>query len=431
MSGWRRFERGSRTGAEDQFWAVRVSGPVVEIRRGFTDPDQVIEERREYARAAAARSAAQQKIRSRLGRGWVEVEVEVGEDERLPANTEAAALGEALELELAAAPDDSERWAVYGDFLQQIEPLLGERVALGLALEQAESTCERERLQAMIDTFEQDHARALLGVTLAGMTEGWRYEDSLSLERRFGMIVGVRLEDVGGDIFKFDAVARALLELPLARVLIDLELAAHVETAPFMRTLALLLRRRHPTIRRLTLGRPSYSQRTYAFRHPPIQALLDAFPNLDSLALFGPFYGAASHSRLTELRLGRPARGSKFRLRSWQLPSLRCLALDRPDVIEWPKTGFPALRRLRLRNLLEPSRALISCIARMPNIARLDELVLDDVDVTHDIAHAIVENAKLLAGPRRITLSPIDELEYGVNLNALSERLPNLEIRPA
>jgi hypothetical protein len=426
MTGWRRFERGSRTGAEDEFWAVRVRDRVCEVRSGIIDSDEVVEEAREYPRASEARGAAKQKIRGRLGRGWVEVEVR--EPERLRERDEALAKGEALELAVAVDPDNREPWAVYADFLQGIEPALGERIALGLALERAESGPERERLEVEIDTLERERERELFGVTLANAMKGWRYGHALELERRFGMIVGVKLDDVGGDIFKFDAVARALLDLPLARVLLDLELAACVETLAFMRTLALLLDRCRPTIRRLTLGNPSHAQQTYSFRHPPIQALLDMFPNLERLVLYGPFDGAATHPKLRELRLSRPGRRSRFQLTGWRMPELRHLALDEPSAIEWPKAGFPALRRLQIA-ALEPSRELIPCIAGMPGLDQLDELMLIDIDVTHAVARAILRHADALACPRRFVVVHIDELEYGVDLNGLCERLPNLEVR--
>ncbi|MFO7562320.1 MAG: hypothetical protein R6X02_06725 [Enhygromyxa sp.] len=431
MTGWRRFERGSRDGVGDQFWAVRVRDRVCEIRRGYTDfDDEVIEEAREYPRASQARGAANQKIRGRLQRGWVEVEVR--EPERVRERDQALAKGEVLELAVAAEPDNRDAWAVYADFLQGIDPVLGERIALGLALERAESEPERERLRAEIDALEREHDRELFGVTLAGIRKGWRYDFTLALERRFGMITGVELEDAGCDIFKFDAVARALLDLPLARVLLDLELASCVETLEFMRTVALLLDRPRPTVRRLSLGHPTYVPQTYSFRHPPIQALLDVFPNLESLALYGPFEGVATHPKLRELRLGRPGRRRpKFQLAGWRMPTLRSLAIVDPSAIEWPKAGFPALARLWI-DVLEPSRELIACIAWMPGLDGLDELVLFDLDLTLAVARALLRHADALAGPRRfvlVHLGHVDDLEGGVDLNELRERLPNLEIR--
>ncbi|PRQ03109.1 hypothetical protein [Enhygromyxa salina] len=344
MSEWRRFERGSRTGADDQFWAVRLRGRERELRYGYIDGLQPTEEHREYPRASAARSAINQAIRSRLRRGWVEVE------ELDPARRESLSRAEPLERAIARDPSQLDHWAVYSDFLQGVEPLLGQRLAMGLALAGAESDAKREMLQMGIAQLEEHRARELLGATLAGALGEYRFENVIELDRQFGMIIGARIHDRGGDIVKYDALVRALLELPLARVLVDFHVYSHVDTIVHLRATQHLLAQRRPTIRRLTLGTSHRDRMTYELPMLPIQALLDQLPALERLELHTSLVGAATHAGLRELKLGGGEYGDRpCKLVDFRLPSLETLHLLGPYRIDWPKVLLPRARALIAR----------------------------------------------------------------------------------
>jgi predicted DNA-binding WGR domain protein len=419
MTEWRRFERGSRTGAEDQFWAVRLRGRVRELRYGYIDGPQPTEERREYPRESAARSAINQAIRSRLRRGWVEVE------ELDPARLESLSRAEPLECAIARDPSRLDHWAVYADFLQGVEPLLGERLALGLGLGLAESNGEREKLRMEIDQLEQRCARELLGATLAGALGQYRFEDVIGLDRQFGMIVGARIHDRSGDVVKYDALVRALLELPLARVLVDFHVYSHVDTFVHLRAAQHLLARRRPTIQRLTLGTAERSRTTYELPMLVIQALLDQLPALERLELHGSLVGAATHAGLRELKLGGGEYGDRpCKLIDFRLPSLETLHWLGPDRIDWPRVELPRLERLLIARVDDYGDRVLESLARAPWLAQLHSLVLVDSDLSVRGIQTLLDHAEAFAQIERVViLDAFADPEAAARLRA---RLPNV-----
>lgn len=422
MSEWRRFERGSRTGAEDQFWAVRLRGRDRELRYGYIDELEPIEERREYPRASAARSAINQAIRSRLGRGWVEVEVEAFD----PARLESLSRAEPLECAIARDPSQRDHWAVYADFLQGVEPLLGERLALGLALADAKSDGDRDKLQMEIDQLEEGRARELLGATLAGALGQYScFEDILELDRQFGMIVGARIHDQSGDIVKYDALVQALLELPLARVLVDLHVYSHVDTFVHLRATQHLLARRRPTIRRLTLGTADRERMTYELPILAIQKLLDQLPALERLELHSSLVGAATHAGLRELKLGGGGYGDRpCKLVDFRLPSLETLHVVGPGRIDWPKVALPRLERLLLARVDPHGDRVLASLACAPWLAQLRSLVLVDSELSARGIRTLLDHAEAFAQIERVViLDAFGDPEAATRLRA---RLPNV-----
>jgi len=430
MSEWRRFERSSRGGDQDQYWAVRVVDRVVEMRRGWADyppgqvpgEDEEDHEQRSYARASGARSAAQQKIRSRLGRGWVEVEDEASK--RAPRPTLPGA--EALELAIAQDPTQLDNWAVYADFLQEREPLVGERLGLGLALARAESPAQRSSLEAKIAQFERAHARELLGVSLASSDISGGLTGVVEFERRLGMIVGATLHEPRSDIVKFDTLVRALLNSPVARLLLELRIIVQVETLAYGRIVDMLATRRHPALRELVLGDPRSYVKTTAQRLPSLQTLLDTMPSLERLELHGPLTGAISHPRLRELKLGWPVRSPRLKPWTWRLPALETLHLYEPGLFSWARVEFPRLETLLVAQSDEGDE-LIKRLARAPLLAQLDSLVLDRSDLSDTGIGSMLAHAKAFAQvPRIVVLNPADS---GEARERLAARLPNVMIR--
>lgn len=151
------------------------------------------EERIEHASETEAARVVRQKIRIKQRAGWVEVAVEHGAD----PNLQALAQGEAIERAIADNPSDLNNWAVYADWLQAINPLIGERVALGVALARGASKHARAQIEARIEQLEDIRGRELLGVTVAGVLATDTLDGVIELERKLGMIVAAKLRDRG------------------------------------------------------------------------------------------------------------------------------------------------------------------------------------------------------------------------------------------
>jgi predicted DNA-binding WGR domain protein len=418
VSEWRRFERGSRTGAEDQFWSVRLRGRICELRYGWIhDPEPPTEEVREYPRESAARSAVNQKIRSRLQRGWVEIEQFDATRQR------ALERGEPLEVTISKDPSNLDNWAVYADFLQEFEPLLGERIALGLALARAASEDARARLQASIDELERNRARDLFGVTLAGALEQSYVAPLLEFERRFGMIIGARIRDEGRETVRYDALVRALLELPLARILVELHVDPHVGTLSHMQVTEMLMARPRPTLRRLTLGCADSDRMSCRLPLPTLQTLLDRLPALERLELHGPFAGPADNATLREFKFGPRLGAPRVQLTSWRLPRLETLHLCDPGQVDWSRVELPRLERLLIDWMGQGDR-LVARLARAPLLRQLRSLVLVGSDLSGEGVQTMLDHAEAFAGVPHIVI--LDVFADREDADRLRRRLPNV-----
>lgn len=396
MSEWRRFERGSLTGDDDQFWSVRLRGRVCELRHGRIG-DPPTEERRSYPRESAARRAIKQKISARLERGWLEI------DEPDAARMRALEAGEPLELAIGEDLTRVDHWAVYADFLQQFEPLLGKRIALGLAHSHATSDEDRARLHAEIEQLERTHARELFGATLAGALPH-QFFHALHLERRFGMIVGAWMLDLDGDTIKYDALAGALLDSPLARTLIELHVDSPVGTHVHVRMAETLASRRRPNLRRLTLGLSDSDQ---TIREPPLplfEALLDRLPNLERLELHGSFRGAATHGRLRELKFVRPRKAPRLDIVDWRLAGLATLHLQNPGRVDWSHVELPRLERL-LIDWDGHGDELVASLARAPLLRQLQSLVLGHSKLSDRGIQTMLDHAAAFAALQECSIS--------------------------
>jgi predicted DNA-binding WGR domain protein len=423
MNGWRRFERGSRDGSNDRFWAIRVIGRDCKIQFGPIGGAEVTEERLEHASEAEAARVAKQKIRTKQRAGWIEVE------QLDDARVLALAQGEVLEQAIAAELSNLDNWAVYADWLQAIEPLLGERVALGLALARVGPKPGRTQLEARIEELERSHARELFGVSLAGVLNAAKFEGVVELERQLGMIVGARLREPDEEIVKFDALVAALLDLPLARVLVDLRIQTGIRARSLAQVIELFAARRHPQLRRLALGVERRYEQPVGVTLPGIQAVLGCTPRLEQLELYGAFDGEATHERLRELKVHRPRGALSLTLARWHLPALQTLHVIEPGAVDWlhargnrpysacglragslrvPRADWHVVELPQLKRLVIEwwgcGDRLVVRLARAPLLDQLDSLVLVYTRLTVHGVRTILDNAERFAKIRQLVL---------------------------
>lgn len=419
VSEWRRFERGSRDGTGDRFWEIRVVGRDCEIRFGWIYDYEVNEERLEHASEVEAVRTAKKKIYMKLRAGWIEI---VPTDE---ARMLALEQGRELEQAIAADPSDLDNWAVYADWLQHVEPLMGERVMLGLALARATVGAERTQLEARIAQIEKKHAPELFGAALPPALRGPKSRDVVELERQFGMIIGAALRRPRYEVVKLETLLEALLTAPLARPLLHLSIDVRAELPTFPLAVRTFVARHHPHLRRLKLGADhGYATRT-ELRLPRIQALLERTPKLERLELYGQFLGNAVHPCLRELKLGRAHESPKWTISRWQLPALEVLHVYDPGPVNWSQLKLPRLRRL----LIECEGDVeVDGLARAPVLRQLESLVLVGSELTEVGAARILAHAQRYAVlPRFVVLD--HELE-GETVAALQRSLPNILLRP-
>jgi predicted DNA-binding WGR domain protein len=412
VNGWRRFERASHDGG-GRFWAIRVNGRDCELRFGAVGGAEISEERLEHASEAEAARAAKQKIRTKQRAGWVEVEQV--DDARL----RALAQGQLFEQAIAADPANLDNWSVYADWLQSVEPLLGERVALGLALARVGSKDARAQL-------ERTHARELFGVTLAGVLNTDKFEGVIELERQLGMIVGARLRDPENEIIKFDTLVSALLDAPLARVLLDLRIESGFRRRSYVQSIELFVARQHPHLRRLALGIEPLHGGVVDMRVPDIAAVLDSAPRLERAELHGAFHGEATHETLRELKIYRPANLLALALPRWRLPALQTLHVIEPGVVDWHAVELPQLKQL-LIEWQDCGDRLVARLASAPVVDQLDMLTLSQTRLTAEGVRTLLDNAERFGRIRQIVL--LDVVTDRAHILRLHRQFSRLVVR--
>lgn len=406
---WRRFEREARGGSK--FWAIRVERSRCLLRHGVVDEGaEPVHKVLEFESQAEARAQHKKRVRTKLRAGWVEVEV--GADD--PTAAEGAALEAQLREAIASEVGDLDAWMVYGDFLAERSVIVGERLALGVALEQAQDRRARRRIEGRIQQLESAHARELLGPTIAGLLSDRRYEGAIELERRFGMIVGAQIHDRAGLDWRFEAVVASLLELDAASVLRELGIHGGARSGPFVAALELLRGRPPPTLAGLSLDF-SQAENTVEWRRgggsreqirlPPPARITAGLPALERLELLGPFaLESWRHPRLRELCLRRVGVVAGVSLAGCELPALERLQLADPFGIEgWSEAELPALRELLIN---VPGRLPMQIAALMEStiVEELDSLVLVASSLGETGVELLCDHARRLAGLARLVL---------------------------
>lgn len=432
---WRRFEQSGR------YWQIRVRGRRCELRFGALGEGEreAESERREfeYGNPADARRQLRRRVRSKLRAGWLEVPARA--DER----GELLDRGETLEADLAASLDDPERWLVYADFLQQIDPLLGERLALGLAQRRSRDPELRAQLEARARTLEREHGRELLGPTLHSALANAKLAGSVELERRDGLILGARLRDVDGRPQYLSNLIEALLALPAARLLQTLVIHCYRQDR-LVDALGQLIAAPRPTLRALVvdgtgeashpLSSPRLPRPPWRRDHPlptPAQ-LLAGLPALETLGLYGDFdLGELAHPQLRELNLWHPgvSHQKPWRPTSWALPELHSLRLLESEArVRWTPEGLAKLRRL-LVDANDHGVAELRRLASCPELVeRLEILVVTRSHIHDAQLPRLLELAPRFSGLRRLVLH---DVVFGQAASeALQATLPAARVRP-
>jgi len=201
-NGWQRFERTER--GRTRFWAVQIiDGELLRTRSGAAgsrgrEKDLAC---RDYWDAHRQRTQA---IQRRLEEGYLPADRGV----RMARNPE-------LEAEILAAPDDSERWLVYGDWLQSAGDPRGELIALDHAIASgnapANAPAARQELLAR-------HADFLLPPALQDQMERLPVNASW----RLGFLDALRLAGTDDGAGSFEASVLEILRHPSARFLREL-----------------------------------------------------------------------------------------------------------------------------------------------------------------------------------------------------------------
>lgn len=429
---WRRFERSaSRRAGGTKFWAIRVEGTRCLVRHGFVgEADEHEDKALEFGDGSEARAQHKKRIRTKLRAGWVEVEPEGAGAVEL----DGAALEDQLRAAIVAGPGDLDAWLVYADFLAQRAPVLGERLALGLALARTSDRRARRRIEGRIQQLEASEARALLGPTLAGLLGDRRFEHAIVLDRRFGMIVGAEVHDRASFDWRFEATISSLLELDAASVLLALGIYGGHRSGPFVAGLDRLLSAPRKTLQVLRLDfaqvENSAEWRRGRFRRqlalPSLAELSAGMPALERLTLVGPFgLGPCRHPKLRALALRRVGVVRGLELGGCELPALERLELAGP----YGASGWRELELPRLRELVVNVPGKCEAVIR----ALLDAALLDQLEVLALGAHGLgagtvsllVEHAPRFAGLDRLVLvDPPARLELG----ELQRQLPVCEV---
>lgn len=413
MSEWRRFEKASRGGGEGRYWEIRTNGSVCELRHGAVG-GPAAQERLEHASAAEARTTAKQKIRTKQRAGWLEVEVV----EKVGKPLESA---DAIERAIVAEPDNLDHWAVYADFLQEHAPLVGERVALSLALRRTNSSDERARLETRIEALEHTHARELFGATLAGLVDSRKFSSMVELERRHGMIVGVTLRSLGNPAIRLETVVEALLDLPIARLLTKLHIDIDIRHASAARVADAFVARQHPHLRELALCLDPPVHRVDAVELPSLAAVLGAAPRLERLELHAGWTGKIDSVDLHALKLVQPG---ALEIASWRAPELHTLHLIEPERMDWADVELPGLRRL----LIEQRRHgdwVVFDLVRARVLAQLESLTLVVPDLGEHGLRRIFPTPAFGSLPR---LDLLNVFVHSIHFAAVRYILPNANV---
>ena len=314
-------------------------------------------------------------------------------------------------------------------------PLLGERVALGLARARTSDRRTRKRIEGRIQQLESTRTQDLLGPTLAGIIRERRFEGVVELGRHLGMIVRAELHDRPGFDWRFEAVVGSLLELDAAALLLELEILGSTERPPFEAALEQLMAHPRPTLKRLRLdygqvenGR-EWRQSNFRARFdlPTAAEISAGLPKLETLELIGPFeLGAVRHATLRELIVRRVGVVGGMSMAGCELPALERLQLaDRVGPQDWARLEAPALREL-LINCEGPMESIWRQLFDAPVIARLESLAVVSTALHEPVVRLLLDHGERLERLDRLIF--INPPQRPGLLGPLQQRFPRCEI---
>jgi predicted DNA-binding WGR domain protein len=187
-----------------KFWEVDVEGNAYTVRYGKVGTDGVTQTK-SFATPEKAAAEAQKKLNEKVRKGYAEV----GSVAPAPKQTSAA--------------DNQADWSVRADELQAAGDAWGQRIALWIAREAADTTAKR-KLTKELAALDAEHRDHFYGAELAELLEESGFEKVARLTWEYGYITKARvgMPEYGFKGPKAKQVLRAIVKSPAAKYLRDL-----------------------------------------------------------------------------------------------------------------------------------------------------------------------------------------------------------------
>lgn len=408
-----------KDGKSAKFWQIDLSGDSFTVRYGRIGTDGQ-SSTKVYSDAATAQREAEKLIKSKTKKGYVEVAGEAA-----PAAAVEPEGNPEVEAALFANPEDTEAWAVYGDWLQTRGDVRGEIIAMELSKAHPDP---KDGLQDEIDALIRQNVEGWLGKELVeAMNQDVSEWDKpvFEAEWRFGFLKKVTARvtyDWEGP--NVERMLNAVMKSSASRFLeaIHIGLPDTDGEAAFNREIAAICKTgKRPSVRRIYVGDFEFPDETEISWSEvgSVEKLYPVFPNLQWLKVQGGGIelGKLEHEALETLILhtgGLPSEAAKA-LAKAKLPNLRELEVwfgadeyggeATPEMITplFAGTATPKLEKLGLMNA-EFTNALPALLAGTPLLAQLKQLDLSMGTMTAEGADALLEHAEHFVHLERISV---------------------------
>lgn len=381
-----------------KFWEIEIGADAYTVRYGKFGADGQTQTKT-FASAEKAEAAAEKIIAEKLEKGYQEVETDAATQAKAKAKPTPVGARN-LELEAAIVEDENnlDAWQVYADWLQSQGDAWGERVSLALQRDKAKGAA-KAKLTKQIAAYDQTHAEALYGSTLAAMLDNPQFEQVALLSAPYGLFLTVKVKSPQYD-WKGVApstVLAAIIKSPAARLLhsisiglIDYEYPVNLGKG----IEAISKAGKLESLRTLFIGDFEYPDENEIswVAVGNVAKVLPVAPKLRALHLRGAeiSLGALEHPTLESLRIetgGLPG-GAVASVGKCKLPELRHMEVWL-GTDEYGGSG----KISQLEPLFEGS-----------GVPKLEHLGLKNSDFEDDIAIAL-SKSKLLAQLRSVDLS--------------------------
>jgi uncharacterized protein (TIGR02996 family) len=187
----RRFE--FKDAKSHKFWEIEIDGDAYTVRYGKFGTDGQVQTKT-FASTDKAEAAAEKIIAEKVKKGYQEVKADAATQAKAKAKTTpVGARNLELEAAIADAPDDLDAWQVYADWLQSQGDVWGERVSLALQRDKAKGAA-KTKLNKQIAEYDETHAEALYGKTLAELLGKPEFEQVASLTAPYGLFLTVKVK---------------------------------------------------------------------------------------------------------------------------------------------------------------------------------------------------------------------------------------------
>lgn len=392
----RRFE--FKDAKSHKFWEIEIVGDAYTVRYGKFGADGQVQTKT-YASAEKAEAEAEKIIASKIKKGYAEVKADAATAAKAKAKT-APVGARNLELEAAIvdAPEDLDAWQVYADWLQSQGDVWGERLSLALQRDKAKGAA-KAKLTKQIATYDETHAEALYGKTLAAMLDDPELEQVASIEAPYGLILAVKVKSPQYDwkgLAPSTALA-AIVKSPAAKLLrsisiglIDYEYPVNLGKG----IEAISKAGKLESLRSLFIGDFEYPEEN--------EISWVAVGNVAKVLPVAP--------KLRELHL----RGAEISLGVLEHPTLETLTIETGGlpggaVASVGKAKLPELRRMEVWLGTEEyggtgKIAQLKPLFEGSGVPKLEHLGLQNSDFEDDVAIALAKS-KLLAQLRSVDLS--------------------------